>query len=182
MSTVIAPPHHSPVSVWPRFKAQVVDTFVVLLAASVLALVVTGRGMEDPGRAGVWLTVIVVGLLYFTLCEWRGGQTLGKKLAGIEVRSQAGGGASLPQAFVRTAFRLIDGLGCYVVGAAFVWTSAERQRLGDRVAGTLVVRSRPDAPDLRSDGTHRHDQEEAGYTPEVDAEINRPHTWSHPRL
>ena len=163
-------------SVWPRFVAQLVDTAAVVLLTSCLALVFTGKGLEDPGRPAVWVGLFVIWLCYFTICEWRGGQTLGKKLRGIEVRSLDGGEPSLRQAFMRTVLRLVDGLALYLIGAVAVWTSERRQRLGDRVAGTVVVRSRPDAPTLYHDGTHARDQEEAdAFVPEVEAEIGRPH-------
>ena len=168
--------HHPLVSVRPRFVAQLVDTAVVVLLTACLALVLTGKGLEEPGRPAVWTGMFVIWLLYFTICEWRGGQTIGKKLRGIEVRSLDGGGQpSLRQAFIRTVLRLVDGLALYLVGAVAVWTSDQRQRLGDRVAGTVVVRSRPDAPTLYHDGTHARDQEEPdAFVPEVEAELARP--------
>jgi uncharacterized RDD family membrane protein YckC len=42
---------------------------------------------------------------------------------------------------VRNVLRLIDGLFFYLVGAIFIWTSKDRQRLGDRLANTVVVRA-----------------------------------------
>jgi uncharacterized RDD family membrane protein YckC len=169
-------PMRRPVGVWPRFKAQVADAIVVAIATATLTLLVSGHGLEEPWRPLVWVAFGLVTLGYFTICEWRYGQTLGKRLVDIEVRSQDGGSTSLGQAFVRTVFRIVDGLALYIVGAVFVWTSPARQRLGDRVAGTLVMRSRPDAPVLRGDGTHARGQEEAdSFVAEVQSEIGRPH-------
>jgi uncharacterized RDD family membrane protein YckC len=86
-----------------------------------------------------------------------------------------GGYPSLAQAFVRTVFRLVDGLGFYAVGALFMRMTPERQRLGDRVAGTIVVRSRPDAPTLRNDGAHASKQPEAEeFNTVLESEIGRP--------
>ena len=62
-----------------------------------------------------------------------------------------------------------------MVGALFMRMTPERQRLGDWVAGTIVVRSRPDAPTLRSDGAHVSEQSEADAANiEVLSEIGRP--------
>lgn len=42
---------------------------------------------------------------------------------------------------MRNVLRLLDGLFFYLIAAILVWTSRNRQRLGDRVAGTAVVRA-----------------------------------------
>jgi uncharacterized RDD family membrane protein YckC len=76
---------------------------------------------------------------------------------------------------LRAVLRVIDGLGFYLTGAVAVWSSTERQRLGDRAAGTIVVRSRPGAPSLRHDGTHRLDQDNGeAFNVAVQSEIGRP--------
>ena len=148
---------------------------IILVATSALAMIRYGDGVVAVKRPSVWITFAVIGLLYFTLFEWRSGQTPGKKLVDIEVRTVDGGYPSLAQAFVRTVFRLVDGLAFYVVGALVMRMTPERQRLGDRVAGTIVVRSRPDAPTLRNDGAHVSEQSEADeFVPRVNSEIGRP--------
>ena len=148
------------VSVWPRLKAQVVDTLVLALATAAVTLLIEGDAMVNVQRRTFWVTGVVLGFAYFTLFEWRSGATLGKRVVDIEVR---------------TVFRVIDGLGFYLIGAVAVWSSTERQRLGDRAAGTIVVRSRPDAPSLRHDGTHRLDQDDAEpFNVAVQSEIGRP--------
>jgi uncharacterized RDD family membrane protein YckC len=163
------------VSVWPRLKAQVVDTLILALATAAVTLIIEGGFLADVQLRTFWVTGVILAFAYFTLFEWRGGATLGKRVVDIEVRSEAGGRPSLGQAFVRTVFRVIDGLGFYLIGAVAVWSSTERQRLGDRVAGTIVVRARPDAPSLRHDGTHRLDQDDAEpFNVAVQSEIGRP--------
>jgi len=148
------------VSVWPRLKAQVVDTLVLALATAAVTLLIEGDAMVNVQRRTFWVTGVVLAFAYFTLFEWRSGATLGKRVVDIEVR---------------TVFRVIDGLGFYLIGAVAVWSSTERQRLGDRAAGTIVVRSRPDAPSLRHDGTHRLDQDDAEpFNVAVQSEIGRP--------
>jgi uncharacterized RDD family membrane protein YckC len=42
---------------------------------------------------------------------------------------------------VRSLLRIIDGLFVYLVGAILVWRSDMKQRFGDRVAKTVVVRA-----------------------------------------
>jgi uncharacterized RDD family membrane protein YckC len=143
------PPRHTIVSVWPRCQAQIVDMIIVLVATSALAMIRFGDGVVALKHPSVWITFAVIGLLYFTLFEWRGGQTPGKKLVDIEVRT--------------------------VDSSASMRRTPQRQRLGDRVAGTIVVRSRPDAPTLLSDGTHASEQFEAdAANTGVLSEIGRP--------
>ena len=40
---------------------------------------------------------------------------------------------------VRNVLRIVDGVVFYLIGVIFILTSDERQRLGDRVASTVVV-------------------------------------------
>jgi uncharacterized RDD family membrane protein YckC len=140
------------VGVWPRFLAQVFDSLVTGVVAAAIGLVVSGGG--DPEvRPVILLIWLVVAPAYFFVAEGLWGTTPGKWLLGLVVVREDGSDAGLAAAAVRTALRLVDGLLFYAVGAVFIWSSESRQRLGDRLAGTLVVRESP-APRLRSDGTH----------------------------
>jgi uncharacterized RDD family membrane protein YckC len=44
------------------------------------------------------------------------------------------------QALMRNILRLVDGLVFYIVGIILIINSDRNQRLGDRVAGTVVLR------------------------------------------
>lgn len=79
------------VSVWPRLKAQVVDTLILALATIAVTLIIEGGFLTDVEDRTFWITGVVLAFLYFTLFEWRSGATLGKKVLDIEVRSEAGG-------------------------------------------------------------------------------------------
>mgnify|MGYP001355542400 CR=1 FL=1 len=78
---------------------------------------------------------------YTALAEGFFGRTLGKHLMGIEVRSVDGGApVTWRQAVVRNAMRVIDELpGAYLVGLISIIIGPKPQRLGDRLAGTMVV-------------------------------------------
>jgi len=97
----------------------------------------------------IWISTVAA---YFVVLEWRWGRTLGKVLTGMVVVSATGGGLTLTQAFWRTGLRLIElspvhgGLLAGLVAAA----SKKKQRIGDMVANTLVVR----ASDLRRRSQH----------------------------
>jgi uncharacterized RDD family membrane protein YckC len=140
-----------PVGVWPRCLAQVFDAVVTGAVAAAIQLAVSGR---DPGLGPVSLPIwLVVALVYFFLSEGLWGATAGKWLLGLTVVREDGADIGLGAAGVRTAARLVDGLCFYAVGAVLIWSSGRRQRLGDRLAGTLVVHVR-EGVRLRSDGTH----------------------------
>jgi uncharacterized RDD family membrane protein YckC len=49
---------------------------------------------------------------------------------------------SWSESVIRNLLRIIDGLFGYLVGAILIWTSPLKQRLGDRVANTVVIRKR----------------------------------------
>ncbi len=140
-----------PVGVWPRCIAQVFDAVVTGAVAAAVQLAFSG---SDPGLGPLTLPIwLVVALLYFFLSEGLWGATAGKWLLGLTVVREDGADIGLGAAAVRTAARLVDGLCFYAVGAVLIWSSGRRQRLGDRLAGTLVVRAR-EGVRLRSDGTH----------------------------
>ena len=101
----------------------------------------TGNGFELNGLPALFVITVVglVGFLYLWLGEGLFGATLGKAAMALRVRSAAGGKAGLQRSLLRTLLRAIDGIGVYLVGLVFALTSPTRQRLGDRVAGTVVV-------------------------------------------
>lgn len=78
---------------------------------------------------------------YHTLLEWRSGRTIGKRLVAIRVVQADGSPLTFRAALYRNLLRLVDWLPMfYVVGIVGVLTSDANQRLGDRLAETLVVR------------------------------------------
>ena len=87
---------------------------------------------------------IVLSILYMSLTEayWHG-QSLGKKILGIQVVAETGGRCSFRQALVRNILRLVDGIVFYLVGLVLALRSKQRQRLGDRAAGTVVISRKP---------------------------------------
>ena len=139
------------VGVWPRCLAQLFDVVIISIAAGGIQLLLSPR--EYAFGAGTLLIWLLVALGYFVVTEGLWSTSAGKWLMGLVVVRLDGSDPGLRAAVIRTVTRLVDGLGFYTVGALLVWSSGRRQRLGDRLAGTLVVRVRP-GPRLRSDGTH----------------------------
>jgi len=78
---------------------------------------------------------------YFAICEAKfQGQTLGKKGLNIRVISADGTPITVRQAWMRNLLRIADFLpGVYIAGVTGILANQRAQRLGDMVAGTMVV-------------------------------------------
>jgi uncharacterized RDD family membrane protein YckC len=131
------------VGVGLRAVATIIDTVLVFLAGYLIAAAAgttTEGGFHLAG--GPLLLWIVLGIGYYTVMEATTGATLGKLAVGLRVVKLEGGGPiDWRDAVVRNVLRLVDGFMFYLVGAILVWSSPNRQRLGDRVAGTAVLRA-----------------------------------------
>ncbi len=96
-------------------------------------------------RAALGLAAFGVIWGYYTLFEglWRG-QTPGKRALGLRVIRDTGHGIGLADAAARNLLRAADMLPPpYLLGALLVAVHPKAKRLGDLVAGTVVVRDRP---------------------------------------
>jgi membrane protease YdiL (CAAX protease family)/lipoprotein-anchoring transpeptidase ErfK/SrfK len=100
--------------------------------------VVSAVADESTEAAGVIVFVYLsLWFNYFSFAEWRWGQTIGKNATGIMVTTVDGEGLTFGQASMRNLLRLIDWL---VIGWVMIASTDRKQRLGDRVAKTVVVR------------------------------------------
>lgn len=132
-----------------RAVALVVDALVSLVVAIPLAASQGGlqasNGSFRAELTGVpFLVAVLAWLAYMTLAEGTVGASLGKLLLGTRVRRVDGGRVTLVRAAVRNLLRVIDALPYfipYLVGSIAVARSRQWQRLGDRAAGTVVVRA-----------------------------------------
>jgi uncharacterized RDD family membrane protein YckC len=80
-------------------------------------------------------------LVYFTVLEALTGATIGKYLTNLRVvRDRDGGPIGWGPAVVRNLLRIIDGILLYLIGFILVCATKKHQRIGDLVAGTIVVR------------------------------------------
>jgi uncharacterized RDD family membrane protein YckC len=75
---------------------------------------------------------------YHFLFEWLSGKTLGKEIMAIEVLASNREKCRSGRAFVRNLLRPIDAFGFYLLGFLVALFSSSNQRIGDRVAGTIV--------------------------------------------
>lgn len=130
-----------------RALAAILDTVIVFFLELAVIIVAMAFGGTDSPLASALLIILsaVFVLGYFVLFEGlREGQTPGKRRLGIRVVRDTGYPVTLGAAVVRNLLRIADFLPPpYLIGGAFVAIHPRAQRLGDLVAGTLVVRDRP---------------------------------------
>ncbi len=149
-----------------RFIAAIVDSLVLgsalILLIFLAAYIIPALGAigEKAASWGVGILLLIVFLLfwgYFALSEAFGnGRTLGKRVARIRVIHQSGRGINFVEALARNLVRFIDYLpGFYGVGVVAMFMSKRSQRLGDMVAGTLVVREREVEAPMWGESTSR---------------------------
>src|SRR5260370_2656409 len=130
-----------------RLYAMLLDIAIVLGTVNGLGLLVYWIFAKAPGFGVMVITLaeFAIGFAYVALLEgfWNG-QTIGKRLFHLRVIDQAGLPLRIEQAWVRNLMRVFDALPfAYLVGGIAVLSSPLRQRFGDRVAGTLVLRETP---------------------------------------
>jgi uncharacterized RDD family membrane protein YckC len=104
---------------------------------------VTANGFQVQGTAAViaFLIVGIAGFLFWWVLEGIAGATLGKLMMNVPVRRVDGGSIGFGKSLIRNLLWVIDAIGLYLVGFLIAILSRLRQRLGDHVAGTVVVRA-----------------------------------------
>ena len=152
------------VGIGSRFLALVIDLLIqsvvaiVLLAAAALLGLFTRpqlgpRGPLWIGAAAV-LAIFTLHYGYFAVFEilWSG-QTPGKRRVGIRVVKDSGRPLTASESIGRNLMRIVDQLpGFYAVAIVTAMLNPQNRRLGDMVAGSLVIREgsladlRPDWP------------------------------------
>jgi hypothetical protein len=87
------------------------------------------------------LPALLIYLLYHPVLELlMQGVTPGKRIAGVRLVTRAGGRPGVGAIVTRNVFRLVDSLPfLYVVGLISCLVSAQRVRIGDMAAGTVLV-------------------------------------------
>lgn len=158
-----------------RFVAHLVDLIIVFIIFYVIGMQVAGEvggvtqegfSLEGTPALVTMILSFVASLGYFMFTEGRNGQSFGKLVMGIKVVSGDGSPCSMRQAFVRNFLRLIDGLFFYLVGIILMLRSDRSQRLGDRIADTVVIRKAKMAAKgsyiYRADGEPEAEAEEDG--------------------
>jgi uncharacterized RDD family membrane protein YckC len=139
------------IGVGPRAVAVIIDSliFIIFGCCFVFALALAGDGeFEQTGGPAILLQLAfgVIYYAYFIILEGTSGATLGKRIMKLRVVKVDGSQISMGDAAIRNVLRIVDGILFYLVGAIIIWTSMDKQRLGDRVAKTIVVSTASGSP------------------------------------
>jgi len=132
-----------------RGLALLVDSLIqaiVVIIVSVLMELISPDLFRHWAAAGKWMTALIISVMfclywgYFALFEvfWNG-QTPGKRQAHIRVITNSGRPINVFEAIARNFLRAVDSQLGYVVGAVTIAVDKRNRRLGDMVAGTVVV-------------------------------------------
>ena len=125
-----------------RLGAIAIDALIAYVVLSIaIYVIVPGWAGDDAtshqtAEAGlIVLAVLTVWFNYVVVAEWRWGQTLGKLALRITVADERGGTVSWNRSVARNLLLVVD----VVVGLVLIPFSARKQRLGDRLAHTVVL-------------------------------------------
>jgi uncharacterized RDD family membrane protein YckC len=137
------------VGVGRRLLALIIDAILLGIVNFIIGLIfhagmtntngVMSYNSSGPGAA----LQIIIPIVYFIVMEAMWGATLGKMVLGIRIVKLDGSPIGWGESIIRNLLRIIDDIPFfipYLLGAILIWTSPTRQRLGDRVAKTVVVR------------------------------------------
>lgn len=149
-----------------RLLAYLIDFGILVLYLLSMKYVLYNELLLDlEASAGLDILVISLPMLLYSLLTelWLNGQTIGKKILSIRVISLEGGEPTLGQYMLRwitrffewpflfgyialsysnlIAYAFITGL-CGIAVVIIISVSAKNQRLGDMIAGTVVVNTR----------------------------------------
>jgi uncharacterized RDD family membrane protein YckC len=150
------PLHFALASIGNRFIACAIDHALQVLTIVLMVIAFTLLGnissvSDQLVSAPKWVLAILIVLLfliisgYFAFFEWIwSGQTPGKRWLKLRVIRQDGRPVTFWEASVRNLLRSFDMMPFpfYSIGLISVFVSTTDQRVGDMVAGTVVVRER----------------------------------------
>jgi len=155
-------------SLWQRFVAVTLDEMITLVLF-VPALILQIAGMGGNWPMALMASAAVLRYLYFVYFEHGRGQTIGKLLFKIRVRSEREDRLPLREALLRNLrrFDVLLGLGLpadpstasvagrlvvaftlfyFAVAPIFIWLSVKKQRPLDMLAHTVVVQTEQTLP------------------------------------
>lgn len=129
-------------SLFNRGVAALIDNALWLIGSLYLLSVFPESTWEEHPEIpiAVFLILASAWFNYFALCEWRWGQTVGKRAMGMRVAPADGGEMTFGPASIRNVLRIVD---FFAVGPIMIANTQRHQRLGDKLAGTVVLRDRP---------------------------------------
>lgn len=131
-----------PIRYWVQIQraiAYILDYIVISIPIYFFGrLLGLDKGTSQP--MAIVLTILILTYLtaYFVYCEHKWGQTIGKKVLGIKVYMDSGKPVTLKAAIIRRVILYIVLI--WWLELALMYLTTKKQRLGDLLAHTVVVR------------------------------------------
>ncbi|MDF2922078.1 MAG: hypothetical protein K0R57_992 [Paenibacillaceae bacterium] len=134
-----------------RAGAHAVDLLLLILFYSLLFVLIgeftvrsSGWGMvQDASEymiAGAIILVLAIQLGYFVICECMMGKTVGQRIVGLRVIQDNGRPVTVLSSILRNLLRVVDFLpSFYLVGLVVGFLHPKGKRVGDLLAGTVVI-------------------------------------------
>lgn len=145
VETLLTPPLQiKPAPLPRRIGAGVIDS-LVLGAVWLIFLIASGKSLMHVPLFPDYSALVPLALLsfvYYFVLEGLFGATIGKSLLKLIVLEKDGEVCSFGASFKRNLLRFVDWLPLlYLVGTIAVVISKNRQKIGDRLAGTIVTKT-----------------------------------------
>ena len=138
-----------------RAAAFIIDQLILMIGniSILIGLIILFTGGSDlwafEAVNSVLLGLAIAGIFiinsgYFIAFEYfSGGRTIGKRIIGIRAIQENGHSLTLLSSFIRNFLRIVDSLPTgYFLGIIMIFFHSKHKRIGDLVAGTIVVHER----------------------------------------
>lgn len=130
-------------SLGERIVGYIIDFFILLAYIIIVSVIVNQFRFANGKYEWIYIFIYLPAIFYDLACEvLLNGQSIGKKVMKIKVISIDGGQPSLGQYIIRWLFRIVDCLPtsclCALISIA---VSENKQRVGDMVAGTALIKT-----------------------------------------
>ncbi|MFI5139849.1 MAG: RDD family protein [Sphingobacteriales bacterium] len=126
-----------------RILAYVID-IAIFTALAIIGGILAANVLSSTG-IGIYFIILGLMLLFYDLvCEtFFNGQSIGKLVMKIRVISLDGTRPKFSQYLLRWLFRMVDfSITSYLAGLVTIIVTDKGQRIGDIVAGTVVIRTK----------------------------------------
>ena len=124
-------------TIMPRHIAAILDNILAMILG-----VVAAKSVGDDRHALQIAAFVIAYLGYYFVFEALLSRTIGKFLTGLIIVRRDGSRISVREVTIRTLFRILEVnpvlLGAIPAALSIIF-SKDHQRIGDRVAGTIVV-------------------------------------------
>lgn len=123
-----------------RILAALIDFMIYYIIIMLFAILF---GTVDTEKIGFHVSgfpafiLMLIGILLWPVSEAFSGQTIGKRIVGLQVVTDENKFISGSQAFTRFALGILDIF--FLVGIIIALTNKKNKRIGDLVANTIVI-------------------------------------------